>query len=66
VYPIPCSCGNYDIGLTHQNLGTRLQQRKESIEKALKFKNSSISFDSALSNHIFENLNHYVLFNKTV
>ena len=35
VYQIPCSCGNYYIGQTHQNLGTRLQQHKESIEKTL-------------------------------
>ena len=66
VYQIPCSCGNYYIGRTHQNLGTRLQQHKESIEKALKSKNNSISFDSALSSHIFENPNHYVLFDETI
>ena len=66
VYQIPCSCGNYYIGRTHQNLGTRLQQHKESIEKALKSRNNSISFDSALSNHIFENPNHYVLFDETI
>ena len=50
----------------HQNLGTRLQQHKESIEKALKSRNNSISSDSALSNHIFENPNHYVLFDETI
>ena len=66
VYQIPCSYGNYYIGRTHQNLGTRLQQHKESIEKAFKSKNSSISFDSALSNHIYENPNHYVLFDETI
>ena len=66
VYQMPCSCGNYYIGRTHQNLGTRLQQHKESIEKALKSKNNSISFDSALSNHIFENPNHFVLFDETI
>ena len=54
VYQIPFSCGNYYIGRTHQNLGTRLQQHKESIEKALKSVNNYISFDSALSNHSFE------------
>ena len=54
VYQIPCSWGNYYIGRTHQNLGTRLQQHKESIEKALKSRNNSISFDSALSNHIYK------------
>ena len=66
VYQIPCSCGNYYNSRTHQNLETRLQQHKESIEKALKSKNSSISFDSALSNHIFENPNHYVLLDETI
>ena len=65
MYQIPCSCGNYYIGRTHQNLGTRFQQHKESIEKALKSTNSSISFDSALRNHIFENSNHYVLCDET-
>jgi len=43
-----------------------LQQHKESIEKALKSKNNSISFDSALSNRIFLNPNHYVLFDETI
>ena len=66
VYQIPCSCGNYYIGQTQQNLGTRLLQHKKSIEKALKSKNNSISFDSALSNHIFENPKHYVLFDETI
>ena len=66
MYQIPRSCGNYYIGRTHQNLGTRLQQHKESIEKALKSKNNSISFDSALSNRIFLNPNHYVLFDETI
>ena len=66
VYQIPCSCGNYYIGRTHQNLESRLQQHKESIEKALKSKNNSVSFDSALSNHIFKNPNHYVLFDETI
>ena len=41
VYQIPCSCGNYYNGQTHQNLGTRLQQHKESIEKASKSRNKS-------------------------
>jgi len=54
VYQIPCSCGNYYIGRTHQNLGTRLEEYKESIEKALKSKSSSIYFDSDLSNHILK------------
>ena len=58
VSQIPCSCGNYYIGRIHQNLGTRIYQHKESIEKALKSKNSNTSFDSALSNHILENTNH--------
>ena len=51
---IPCSCGNYYISQTHQNVGTRLQQHKEGIEKALKSKNSLISFDSTLSKNIFK------------
>ena len=66
VYQIPCICGIYYIGRTHQNLGTRLQQHKESIEKASTSRNNSISFDSALRNHIFENPNHYVLFDETI
>ena len=66
MYYIPFICGNYYIGRTHRNLGTRLQQHKESIEKALKSRNKSISIDSALSNHIFENPNHYVLFDETI
>ena len=66
MYQIPRSCGNYYIGQIHQNLGTRLQQHKESIKKALKSKNNSISFYSALSNHIFENPKHYVLVDETI
>jgi len=66
VYQIPCSCENYYIGRTNQNLGTKLQQHKESSEKALKSKNNSISFDSASSNHIFENPNNYVLFDEII
>ena len=66
VYQIPCSCGNYYICRSHQNLGTRLQQNNKSIEKALKSRNSSVSFDSALSNYILENPNHCVLFDETI
>ena len=33
VYQIPCSCENYYIGQTHQNLGTRLQQHKKVLKK---------------------------------
>ena len=66
VYQIPCSCGNYYIGRTHQNLGTSVKQHKESTEKALKYRNNSISFDSVLSNRIFENPNHYALFDEII
>ena len=49
-----------------KNLGTILQQHKESTEKAIKSRINSISFDSALSNYIFENPNHYFLFDETI
>ena len=44
----------------------KIRKHKESIEKALKSRNNSISFDSALRNHIFENPNHYILFDETI
>ena len=65
VYQIPCDCGNYYVGRTHQNLEKRIHQHKEDIDKALIANNSNNSFDSALASHIFDNPSHTILFEKS-
>ncbi|XP_065583868.1 uncharacterized protein LOC136042864 [Artemia franciscana] len=62
VYQIPCDCGKYYVGRTHQNLDKRLQQHKNDIDKALISNCSNNSFDSALGWHIFNNPSHMILF----
>ena len=59
---IPCNCGNYYVGKTHQNLEKRLHQHKEDIDKALISYSSNNSFDSAFACHIFNNPSHTILF----
>ena len=65
VYQIPCDCGKYYIGRTHQNLEKRIQQHKDDIVKALNSNISTVSSDSALGSHIFENPNHNILFDES-
>ena len=55
VHQIPCDCGKIYAGRTHQNFEKRLQQHKDDITKALNSNITSVSFDSALSSHVFEN-----------
>ena len=65
VYQIPCDCGKYYVGRTHQNLEKRIQQHKDDIVKALNSNISTVSSDSALGSHIFENPNHNILFDES-
>ena len=66
VYQIPCDCGKFYVGKTHQNFEKRPQQHKDSIAKAQISNNiTSISFDSALSSHVFENPSHKILFEES-
>ena len=65
VYQIPCDCGHFYVGRTHQNLEKRLQQHKDDITKALNSNSTNISFDSALSSHIYDNPSHKMLFEET-
>ena len=57
--------GQFYIGRTRQNLKKRLQQHKDDITKALNSNITSVSFDSALSSHIFENPSHKILFEES-
>ena len=65
VYQIPCDCGKFYVGRTHQNFEKHLQQHKDDITKALKSNVTSVSFDSALSSHVFENPGHIILFEES-
>ena len=58
VYQIPCDCGTYCVGRTHQNLEKRQQQHKGDITEALNSNIANFSFDSAFSSHVFENHSH--------
>ena len=49
VYQIPCDCGKFYVGRTHQIFEKRLQQHEDEITKALNSNITSVSFDSALS-----------------
>ena len=62
VYQIPCDCGKFDVGRTNQNFEKRLQQHKDDITKAVNSDTTSVSFDSALSSHVFESPSHKILF----
>ena len=42
VNQIPCDCGKFYIGRTHQNFEKRLQQHKDDITKGLLFEESAI------------------------
>ena len=61
-YRIPCSCGKFYIGRTHQQLGERVHENKISIDKSLGLENKIDNFDSALAQHIYKNPDHLVLF----
>ena len=54
VYQIPCDFGRFYVGRTHQNFEKRLQKHKDDITIALNSNISSVSFDSALSSHVFK------------
>ena len=65
-YQIPCDCGKCYVGRTHQNFEKRLQQHKDDITKALNSNNIiSVSFNSTLSSHVFENPSHKILFEES-
>ena len=58
----PYDFKKFYVGRTHQNLEKRQQQHKADITKALYSNIASVSFDSALSSHVFENPSHKILF----
>lgn len=62
VYQIPCTCGSSYVGRTNQSLEMRLLQHKDSISSALKQDSKSEDFTSALSEHIFNFPDHFILF----
>ena len=62
VYSIPCSCGKFYIGRTHQQFVERFIEHRNSIDNALKFTKPPESFTSALAEHIFFNSDHFVQF----
>ena len=62
---MPCDCGKFSVGRTHQNLEKRLQQHKDDITEALNSNITSVSFDFALSSHVFENPSYKILFEES-
>ena len=65
VYQIPCDCGKFYVGRTHQHFEKPLQKNKDDITKALNSTITSVSFDSALSSHVFKNPSHKILFKES-
>ena len=66
VYSIPCSCGKFYVGRTHQQFVVRFIEPWNSIENALKFAKSPESFTSTWAKHIFFNLDHFVQFEEAI
>ena len=62
VYEIPCTCGSSCGGRTNQNLKMRLLQHHNSISLSLKQNTKPEDFMSALSEHIYNFSNHFILF----
>ena len=62
VYKIPCTRGSSYVGRTNQNLKMRLLQHHISISSSLKHKSKPEDFTSALSEHIYNYPNHFILF----
>ena len=54
VYGIPCDCGKFCAGRTHQNLEKRQQEHKGDITKAPNYNIAAVSFDYALSSHVLK------------
>ena len=65
VYQIPCDCGKFYVGRTHQNFEKCLKQHKDDITKALNSNITSVSLDSDLRSHVFENPSHKILFEES-
>ena len=61
VYKIPCTSGSSYVGRTNQNLKMRLLQHHNSIS-LLKENTKPEDFTSALSEHIYNFPNHFILF----
>ena len=53
VYKIPCSCGKFYIGRTHQQFIERFIEHRNSIEKTLQLRKPPETFVSALAEHTF-------------
>ena len=53
VYKIPCSCGKFYTGRTHQQFTERFIEHRNSIEKTLQLRKPPETFVSALAEHTF-------------
>ena len=61
VYRIPCSCGRFYIGRIQQQFGEWLLEHRSSIDKAMRLRQRSEMFDSALAQHFYDNLTPFHL-----
>ena len=64
VYKIPCSCGKFHIGRTHQQFIGRFNEHRNSIEKTLQLRKSPETFVSALAEHTFFHPEHFIQFDE--
>ena len=64
MYKIPCSCGKFCIGRTHQQFIGRFIEHRKSIETTLQLRKSPETFVSALAEHIFFHPEHFIQFDE--
>ena len=63
IYKIPCSCGKFCAGSTQWNLENRLQQHKDDIDCSLKHTQKPETFESAVSEEVFDFPHQNLLYN---
>ena len=64
VYKIPCSCGKFYIGRTHQQFTERFIEHRNSIEKTLQLRKPLETFVSVLAEHTFFYPEHFIQFDE--
>ena len=64
MYKIPCSCGKFYIGRTHQQFIERFIEHRNSIEKTLQLRKPPETFVSALAEPTFFHPEHFIQFDE--
>jgi len=65
MHKIPCSCGKFYIGRTHQQFTEKFIEHLNSIEKTLQLRKPPETFVSTLAEHTFFYPEHFIQFDET-